>query len=101
MRHVSLTCKNHLNLRWSTKSIAVNSDGSYNGMRNIFFKGQISEPVKFYDAMSGVKASRIVNNELVEECTCSPADLTFAPEDIQLRDAHIAKYGVDKDESHK
>lgn len=53
-----LTCKNHPNLRWLTKTIATNEDGSYNGTRNIFYE---SWPHP--------------------ECDCPPKDLTWAPEE--------------------
>lgn len=47
MAHVFLTCINHPNLRWMCKEIAwtVREDGSgyYNGMRNIFFLGELPE----------------------------------------------------------
>jgi len=60
MRHINLTCKNHRELRWNAKSIAVNSDGSYNGTRSIFFQDWSK----------------------AEECKCPSSDLTFAsPED--------------------
>jgi hypothetical protein len=70
MRHVSLTCVNHPELRWHCKSIAVNSDGvtarAYNGARRIFFSGS-------------------TNNEWphrhADECSCSPGDLRIAPDD--------------------
>ena len=75
-----LTCKNHLNLRWSCKEIAVNKDGSYNGTRNIFFKG---EPTGegMYNDLSGLNCSIFrEDGTIVEECNCSSKDLTFAPE---------------------
>lgn len=34
-----MTCENHPTLRWSCKEIAINKDGRYNSMRNIFFMG--------------------------------------------------------------
>lgn len=54
----TLTCKNHPELRWLTKTIATNKDGSYNGIRNIFFQ---SWPDK--------------------ECDCKTSELTWAPEE--------------------
>jgi hypothetical protein len=59
MQNIILTCRNHTNLRWQCKSIAVSGDGSYNGERNIFYNGAEdgSYPV---------------------ECSCSPKLLTFA-----------------------
>lgn len=55
MQHILLTCKLHTHLKWTTKSIAVNADGSYNGARHIF-------------------------SQQDDECTCSPNLLTFADE---------------------
>lgn len=86
MRHVSLTCKNHPELRWSTKEIAVNSDGSYNGDRNIFFNGRITDPVVFYSDMSGVKCEQDT-----PECSCDASMLTFAPEDKILKEHYEKK----------
>lgn len=86
MRHVSLTCKNHPHLRWSTKSIAI-SNGKYNRARTLFFCGKISDPIKFYSDMSGVDC------EDAEECNCNSWDsLIIAPEDKELQDAYIVKY---------
>ena len=98
MRHVSLTCKNHPNLRWSTKSIAV-SNGGYNGARNIFFNGAISSPIRFYSDNSGVDCDSVVNidgkDTVVRECDCKFDCLIVAPEDIELESAHKAKYPED------
>lgn len=90
MRHVILTCKNHPRLRWSCKECAVNQDGSYNGSRSIFFNGVPSGRGMYQDG-SGLHCTKIVESrdaegkitdmQLVEECTCGPGDLTFAPED--------------------
>jgi hypothetical protein len=65
MRHAILTCKNHPNLRWNCKEIAVSPTGngglgSYNGCRNIFYS---SWPA---------------------ECACSASDLILAPEDSRV-----------------
>jgi hypothetical protein len=61
MRHVSLTCINHPDLRWTCKAIAVspygNTEGAYNGVRHIFF------------------------NSRAIECACPAKDLRIAPED--------------------
>lgn len=63
---VTLTCKNHPNLRWNTKDIAVNKDGSYNGNRRLFFKG------------NGVDRVRVCPDTLnyLDECSCSASYLT-------------------------
>jgi hypothetical protein len=66
MRHVTLTCLNHPEKRWSCKEIAVNSIGQYNGSRNIFYN---------LDA----------DPSMGPECTCPPSDLRFAPEEIELQ----------------
>lgn len=67
MRHVSLTCVNHPDLRWSCKEIAWTDKYGYNNQRNIFFFGHKDETVKRYD---------------VEECKCPASDLERAPEDL-------------------
>lgn len=59
MRHVQLTCVNHLHLRWMCKEIAWSDKGGYNQSRNIFFI-----------------------SDLERECSCPPSDLRRAPEDI-------------------
>lgn len=69
MRHVTLTCKNHPDLRWQCKSIAANKDGSYNGARHIFFNGLHKEG--HHDLTH------------VTECSCPPSDLTWAPEELE------------------
>ena len=68
MRYVTLTCLNHPNLRWSCKEIAANPNGSYNGMRHIFFDGIFPKSEQF---------------EYAPECPCPPSDLRFAPEEIE------------------
>ena len=79
MIHAVLTCKNHPNLRWSCKSIAVNTleegvTGVYNGCRNIFFCGEITDPPSLYADQSGVETNPAA------ECTCPSKDLMIAPE---------------------
>lgn len=64
MRHVTLTCKKHPNLRWSCKSIAYTPGHGYNGARNIFFTGPKDEKVT-----------------PLNECICKGKDLILAPED--------------------
>lgn len=64
MKHIALTCKNHPNLRWSCKEIAVKDDpkpgepARYNGSRSIFFTSKSEE-----------------------ECPCMTEDLVIAPQD--------------------
>lgn len=70
MRHVSLTCKNHPDLRWQCKEIAANRDGSYNGARHIFYNGRVR-----VDGGQGY--------EPVAECPCPPSDLRFSPEELE------------------
>lgn len=78
MRHVTLTCLHHPNLRWSCKEIAVGDNGAYNGMRSIFFVGAADGPLPKDEH----------GNEYlpyVGECSCPAADLRFAPEEIELQ----------------
>ncbi len=79
MRHVILTCKNHPNLRWSCKEIAV-TNGRYNGSRNIFFNGAPSGEGMYSDG-SGLHCTEVVDGQYVRECTCPGSDLVVAPED--------------------
>lgn len=74
-----LTCKNHLNLRWSCKDIAW-SNGHYNGSRNIFFNGTSSGKGMYSDG-SGLDCTQIKNGKIVEECSCPSSELILAPED--------------------
>ena len=83
MRHVLLTCKNHPNLRWGCKEIAFTEGKGYNGARSIFFWGEPTGQGMFEDG-SGLYCSQFFPdraNPIVEECSCSPADLIRAPED--------------------
>lgn len=71
----TLTCIAHPDLRWLCKNEGVNSDGSYNGRRNIFFVGGLVEgPLQHsrYDSKTGT---------VHHECACPPSDLRFAPDD--------------------
>jgi hypothetical protein len=72
MRHILLTCCNHPELRWFVKSIAVNRNGSYNGMRNIFFEGRATGLTRVCRGVT------IEVMEFVPECPCPPSDLRFA-----------------------
>ena len=69
MRHVALTCVNHPNQRWHTKSIAWSvtgpREGYYTGSRNIFH-------------------SATIDGEYVPDCPCKAIDLRLAPEDNGL-----------------
>lgn len=78
MRHVILTCKNHLNLRWSCKEIAFSDAHGYDGSRQILFLGQT--PGIRHDDGSGFTFFAAD-----QECTCSPQDLIRAPEDAMVR----------------
>ena len=80
MRHRILTCKNHLNLRWSCKEIAWTDGCGYNGNRNIFFNGTPSGEGMFFDG-SGLDCVTVKDGVLVKECTCPIQDLILAPED--------------------
>ena len=82
MRHRILTCKNHPELRWSTKDIAWEARG-YNGMRSLFFEG-ISKGQMFSDG-SGLDCTTVrEDGSIVRECDCSVASLVLAPEDAQV-----------------
>ena len=79
MRHVILTCKNHPDLRWSTKEIAVHN-GKYTGERHIFFMGTPSGQGMFSDG-SGLDCETFHDGHIVRECECPMSDLIIAPED--------------------
>ena len=85
MRHVILTCKLHPNLRWSTKEVAVNSDGTYNGARNIFFHGEHCADGKDRQYIETEEGMRFVR-----ECPCHPSELIRAPEDAEAAIAYEA-----------
>ena len=83
MRHVILTCKNHLNLRWGCKDIAFTDGYGYNGSRNIFFKGEPSGKGMYEDG-SGLDCTDYFPDRaepVVRECDCPATDLIRAPED--------------------
>lgn len=65
MRHVTLTCKHHPELRWNTKAIACPNGQGYNGARNIFYNGAPNSTIDKYPC----------------ECSCPPSDLIWAPEE--------------------
>lgn len=44
MRHVTLTCENHPNLRWGCKEDAVSEEGRYWGGRTLFYHGDPDQP---------------------------------------------------------
>ena len=78
MRHVSITCKNHPELRWSCKDVAWNFPG-YNGSRGIFFSGRYTG--KLHSDGSGAEC------EPADECSCPVSDLRTAPEDKEIAKA--------------
>lgn len=78
MAHRILTCKNHPNLRWSTKPEAWS--GFYNGSRNIFFNGEPDGKGMYSDG-SGLSCTRVIGDRYVEECSCNSDLLILAPED--------------------
>lgn len=82
MRHVILTCKNHPDLRWSCKEIAV-TNGQYNGSRNIFFLGTPNGKGMYSDG-SGLHCTTFTDKPIYE-CDCSSRELIVAPEDIQVK----------------
>lgn len=56
-QHISLACRNHPNMRWSTKNI-----GNI-GSRSIFYVGQVGPD------------GTITQDHFTPECSCSAADL--------------------------
>lgn len=76
--HIPLTCKNHPELRWSTKNIgALREDGSPMLARNIFFFGVATEKEP-----TGEMFPKDENGEYLpapRECPCSPKDLRVVP----------------------
>ena len=79
MRHVILTCKNHLELRWSCKEIAFDDDHGYNGRRNIRYCGTplyVDGVPQMHGDLSGLQCSYTV-----AECDCPVTCLVRAPED--------------------
>lgn len=94
MRHVILTCVNHPLLRWSTKEIAVSSNGKYNGARQIFFNGTPTGKGMFADG-SGLDCTqhkpitdaegKVTGYEWFSECSCPATDLCVAPEDAEVK----------------
>ena len=76
MAHRILTCKNHPNLRWSTKEQAVYK-GHYTGARNIMYNGSL--PYTVYSDKSGIHCEGTE-----AECFCRASDLILAPEDKML-----------------
>ena len=89
MRHVRLTCLNHPNLRWQCKSIAVNSEGRYNGARNIFYLGTVEKANEDINAISKWMKESKPGHSIgpliadVPECTCYADALRFAPEELE------------------
>lgn len=78
MRHAILTCRNHPDLRWSCKTIAVTGanpgdPADYTGERRLFFDGR---------ATGGMHPSGVgVQTAFAPECACPTGDLIIAPED--------------------
>lgn len=94
MRHCVLTCKNHPELRWSSKETAVNKSGNdglgaWNGSRHIFFNGtpllNADGSPKMFDDNSGLDCTTFKDGKHYAECACSPSDLILAPEDILVK----------------
>ena len=79
MKHRILTCKNHPELRWSAKEIAIGGvapgdPARYNGCRHIFYNGRTTG--EMFPDSSGVRCIHDTH-----ECDCSASDLIIAPED--------------------
>lgn len=87
MRHISLTCRNHPNLRWSCKEIAFTDEGGFNGARTLGFKGIFTG--KLYHDGSGADCTIVLQDgTVVEECDCSSRCLVRAPEDAEIAARH-------------
>ncbi len=91
VRHRILTCKNHPNLRWSTKEVAWTEavgdvPAHYNGSRNIFFTGAPTGE-GMHDDGSGLRTSQVRGDgSIIQECSCPTSDLILAPEDAMVRE---------------
>lgn len=76
--HIPLTCKNHPELRWSTKNIgAQRENGEVILARNIFFFGMATEANP-----SGEMFPKDENGNYLpfpKECPCSGKDLRVVP----------------------
>jgi len=89
MRHVILTCKNHLNLRWVCEEASFTDKNGYDGLRSIFFMGEPTGKGMYADG-SGLDCStyypdREPGQRVVEECYCSFSLLIRAPEDSLVK----------------
>jgi hypothetical protein len=85
MAHVSLTCKNHPNLRWNCKEEAVNPTGNngqgcYTGARRLFFSGDV-----------------VLDDPHADECACPASDLILAPQSLEDAINSAPVYLVDFD----
>ena len=86
MRHRILTCKNHPQLRWSVKDIAIGGvnpgePALYNGSRNICFCGTPSGKDMYYDGSGLDCLTYVPGGGIIQECACPSKDLVIAPED--------------------
>jgi len=72
-RHIPLRCKNHKNLRWSTKNI-----GSI-GSRTIFFSGVNGKETSVNDYVKKEGYFGVVNKH---ECICDVKDLEVVINEI-------------------
>lgn len=100
--HIALTCRNHPNLRWTTKNIG------FIGARSIFFAGSVEEGKRrdgfnvadpfttikrwldegiikdFEDLRATVQSYKEMMDEgVVYECVCPGSDLIPAPEALK------------------
>lgn len=97
MRHRILTCRNHSDLRWSTKEVAFTEGFGYNGARNIFFNGTPSGRGMYSDG-SGLDCTELRYNDqgtvvgIVKECACPGTDLILAPEDALVKEPKLTGY---------
>ena len=73
-RHIPLRCKNHKNLRWSTKNI------EYIGARTIFFSGVLGKELSSDDLVVKEGFFGMVNKH---ECECEIKDLEVVEDEIE------------------
>jgi len=105
MRHVILTCKNHPDLRWSCKSIAMDenakpgSPARYNGSRSIFFNGTPTGKGMYSDG-SGLDCTEVdeLSGRLVKECSCPNGELIIAEEDALVRREPVLPVNAEEQE---
>jgi hypothetical protein len=81
---MTLTCKNHPDLRWRLKDVGwtkrEDGTGYYNGSRNLFYLGRYSPNKGDY---ANYDYSKFTDDEkFIPECDCRAVDLIVAPESV-------------------